>query len=293
MVKAGLLGIALAAATLAQDVQVQKFALERATTDSVMVRTKEVTGAPYSATAVTESTQALADGNRIVNRTEGTVARDSQGRTRNETALPAIGNMTSKAARMVVISDPVTGTNYSLNTADKTYRKLGVVRSDMKQRAENVAVAVQAGTVSHTAVMGEPMHIAISSTSAGMGDMMTAKVTAEHVQKNQMKTESLGLKVFDGVSAEGTRITRTIPAGEIGNEKPIEIVTETWFSRDLGTIVYSKRSDPRTGETTFSLTNINRAEPDASLFVPPADYKESRGAGGERVCLPSRTSSQP
>ena len=65
------------------------------------------------------------------------------------------------------------------------------------------------------------------------------------------------------------RTTHTIPAGEIGNEKPIVIVTEVWTSPDLKTVVYSKRSDPRMGEQIFKLTNITRAEPDASLFTVP------------------------
>ncbi len=72
---------------------------------------------------------------------------------------------------------------------------------------------------------------------------------------------------------EGTRSTRTIAAGQIGNEKPIEIVSESWFSPDLKTVVYSKRSDPRSGDMIYSLTNISRSEPDASLFAVPADYK--------------------
>lgn len=69
------------------------------------------------------------------------------------------------------------------------------------------------------------------------------------------------------------RTTRTIPAGQVGNDKPISIVTEVWTSPDLKTVVYSKRTDPRMGEQTFQLTNIVRAEPDRSLFAVPADFK--------------------
>jgi hypothetical protein len=79
--------------------------------------------------------------------------------------------------------------------------------------------------------------------------------------------------VIEGVNAHGVRTTRTIPSGEVGNEKPIDVVTEVWTSPDLKTIVMSKRSDPRTGEQTFQLTNIVRTEPDASLFTVPADFK--------------------
>jgi hypothetical protein len=75
------------------------------------------------------------------------------------------------------------------------------------------------------------------------------------------------------VSAEGKRETVTIPAGQIGNERAIEIVSETWFSPELHTMVLRKHSDPRVGETVFRLTEIKRAEPDASLFQPPAGAK--------------------
>jgi hypothetical protein len=73
------------------------------------------------------------------------------------------------------------------------------------------------------------------------------------------------------------RATHTIPAGQIGNDRPITIVTEVWTSPDLKTVVYSKRSDPRTGEQTFHLANIVRAEPDSSLFTLPADFKVIEG----------------
>ena len=94
------------------------------------------------------------------------------------------------------------------------------------------------------------------------------------------KTEDLGTQTIARVSAQGTRYTRTIPAGQIGNEKPIVIVSEHWYSTDLQMVVMSKRSDPRFGETTYTLTNIQRTEPAASLFTVPADYTVTQGGMG-------------
>ncbi len=91
--------------------------------------------------------------------------------------------------------------------------------------------------------------------------------------QSQAKTEDLGSQSMEGVLVTGVRMTHTIPAGEIGNDKPISIVTEVWTSPDLKTIVYSKRSDPRMGEQTFQLKNIVRTDPDASLFTVPSDFK--------------------
>ena len=96
--------------------------------------------------------------------------------------------------------------------------------------------------------------------------------------EENVKTESLGAKTVEGVLADGTRTTITIPAGQVGNELPLQTVIESWYSPDLQTVVLSKRSDPRSGETVTRYTNINRAEPAHSLFEVPADYKVADSA---------------
>jgi TonB family protein len=85
--------------------------------------------------------------------------------------------------------------------------------------------------------------------------------------------ESLGKQTVEGVEAEGTRTTVTIPAGAIGNERAIQIVSERWYSQELQTVVMTKHSDPRFGETTYRLTNVSRSEPDHSLFEMPAGFE--------------------
>jgi hypothetical protein len=102
---------------------------------------------------------------------------------------------------------------------------------------------------------------------------MPVEASLPVLPKGEVKTESLGTRKLEGVEAEGTRLTKTIPAGEIGNERTFEIVYERWYSKDLQLIVYSKYSDPRFGEITYQLTNIKRSEPDAELFKVPADFK--------------------
>jgi hypothetical protein len=94
-------------------------------------------------------------------------------------------------------------------------------------------------------------------------------------------TESLGSRDFDGVRADGKRTTHTIPAGAIGNEKPIAIVSERWFSPELNVVVMSRSVDPRSGETVYRLTDIKRGEPPAEWFRVPADYKV-RSPGSSR-----------
>jgi hypothetical protein len=100
------------------------------------------------------------------------------------------------------------------------------------------------------------------------------EAVARLAKTNNPLTERLGQQVMEGLTVDGTRATETIETGEIGNDRPIQIVYETWISPDLQTVVMTKHTDPRTGEETFRLANVHRSEPAAGLFVVPADYKE-------------------
>lgn len=201
---------------------------------------KVVTGAPFSAVATTESTQTLADGNKIVRKTQANLFRDSQGRFRKDVTLPAIGPFSAegKSHSFSVIQDPVAATTYFLNPDSKTAHS-------MPER------------------------------NKGAKDKFKFRRDS-HADAN-VQEESLGTQTINGVSAAGTRYTRTIPAGQIGNDKPISIVNETWYSPDLQMVVMSKRSDPRFGETTYTLTNIQRTEPPANTFTIPSDYTVKQG----------------
>jgi len=215
-----------------------------------------VQGAPYSATITNESVQTLADGNRIVQTSTGTTARDSLGRTRQDAPLPPIGNMSpADAPHIVFLQDPVGQMSYTLNLTDKT--------------------AVKNPGFSGMAVPGLSTTIAFSSAMIAKAQPLPQAVAIQRQigDEGQAQTEELGSKTMEGVMVTGTRTTHTIPAGQIGNDRPLSIVTEVWTSPDLKTVVYSKRSDPRMGDQTFQLTNIVRAEPDPTLFVVPSDFK--------------------
>ncbi len=223
-----------------------------------------VKGAPYSATINNESIQTLADGNRIVQANTGTVSRDSQGRTRQDAALPAIGNLSAASApHLVFIQDPVAGTSYTLNLTDKTAWKNPTPPPGIGGPGASVASGtffIQTGGGVPPLAPPPPPMIALTKHLA----------TDEQPEAN---TESFGSQTMEGVVVNGVRTTRTIPAGQVGNDRLISIVTEVWTSTDLRTIVSSKRNDPRMGEQTFRLTNIVRAEPDPSLFAVPSDFK--------------------
>lgn len=231
-----------------------------------------VVGAPYTATITNETVQTLADGNRIVQSSTGTTARDSEGRTRQDTVLPAIGNLSAAdAPHIVFIQDPVAKVSYTLNLTDKTAQKIPAppaMAGDITG-APNTAVAIKvlsAGAAQVQAPDGMPGPMGAPGENVFFRRVITR-------DDGQVNTEDLGSQTMEGVIVNGTRSTRTIPAGEIGNEKPITVVTEVWTSPDLKTVIYSKRSDPRMGEITFRLTNIVRAEPEPSLFSVPPDFK--------------------
>jgi hypothetical protein len=209
-----------------------------------------IPGAPYSAQAVTQRVQMLADGNRITQTTTNNVARDSKGRVRREESLPGLGNGEAEPPHLVLIEDPVAGVHITLDSNRKTAMKLTM--QNAKERAEAKALVISDG-FGPAISTGGPLAVVTSDDS-------------------RITRSDLGTQTIEGVAAKGTKITHTIPAGEMGNDLPIVITTETWFSPDLKVMVMSKSSDPRMGETTYKLTNLSRSEPDATLFQIPADY---------------------
>jgi hypothetical protein len=258
----------------------------------VPFESKTVKGIPYSADLVSESVQVLSDGNRIVRRTTGRVYRDSEGRVRREEDRASGGPSIS-------VTDVVARTSFSLITerheavqmlmplvtfngtkslfivppagalpplAEADARKLagvpegaggrGVAPPDAERQAE---IARSVGQLAR-----ETVKLAI-----GRGFVMSGP---EESVEDKLQDRLIG-----GVVATGIRRTTTIAAGAIGNEQPIKIVSEEWLSPDLQVLVMTDHTDPRTGRSTYQLSNINRNEPDPSLFQIPADYTIRKG----------------
>lgn len=249
-----------------------------ATFARVPLEAKIVKGAPYFAEVVTESTQVLADGNRIVRRTTGRVYRDSEGRTRHEDDLEPgrVGG--------VSISDPVAQVVYSLDTQSKTAWKTPIGAAGMlagSAQMNKVSPADPAQVELRRKV--EEAIVASRGAGGGVGGGIVAGSAAAEPTMRQRspeweeKAEVLPARNIEGVMAEGRRVTRTIPAGRIGNEQPIVSVTEEWRSPELQVLVMTRTSDPRTGESVYKLQNVTRAEPNSSWFEVPGDYtvKES------------------
>jgi hypothetical protein len=250
---------------------------------------KLVKGAPYSAESETEMTQALADGNKITRTTRGSVARDGEGRTRREQMLGALGPlMAEKAPRAIFINDPVSGVHYVLEPDEKIARKMPVphmFRSEAGSASGSAGAHHVMRFQKRVVVNGEEVE---NVDEERVQDERVQEERAHpahpaHPEGDKPKSESLGEKTIEGVTAEGTRTVVTIPAGRIGNERALEIVSERWYSPQLQAVVMSTHKDPRFGETVFRLTNVSRDEPDAALFTVPGDYTVKEGPGGDVI----------
>jgi hypothetical protein len=219
----------------AQDAQTDKRAAEAIQllfAPSAFVKDK-----PFSAEAVTETVQILADGNRIVRRNVAKEYRDRSGRTRQEQTIEVPGSKSGGTRTMISVHDPVAKVDYILDPETKTSSVVDTSNSPQFNSPANSTVA-----------------------AAG----------------NKVVTQKLGSKAIEGLECTGTRTTATIPAGEIGNERPILTVTETWYSPDIEAVVQSSASDPRFGKTTYTLRNVQRGDQPAALFDTPADYTVRR-----------------
>jgi hypothetical protein len=217
---------------------------------------KTVTGAPFSATATSETTQTLQDGSVIHRTSQVTMYRDSQGRSRQEATFTGFGPLAASGSpkTMITISDPVAGQHIMLDSVRKVART-----SAFHARGAN------------------------SANAGGSAPAFEARMQAREQKEEAaglLKKESLGTQTIDGVIAEGTRITHIIPAGQIGNDKPLQVVSERWYSPDLQIVLKSTRTDPRFGTTTYTVTSIQRTEPAATLFTVPADYTVQAGGRG-------------
>jgi len=235
-----------------------------------------VTNAPYSGDAVTTVTQILGDGTRIEQRTEAKFYRDSAGRIRSEQTilgLPAVNPSTQ--AQTVVTIDPTPDDEfaYTLDPVARTARRVGRASGAYISWVGDASAGLSTARFSLPVVERYAGSQGLVISQAGLG--------------GRPAEESLGTRQIEGLKATGRRTTSIIPAGQIGNDRPIEITDERWESPELKVLVYSRFSDPRTGVVEYRLTNISRAEPPPDLFAVPADYTilepGAAGARGGRV----------
>ncbi len=257
-----------AGSALAQDEVARKQALEVATRVPLE---RPTTGAPYSAETFVDSQQTLADGNHIVRKTTGRVYRDGEGRTRREEDGP-------NGRVSITIVDPVAGFSYALDPDSKTaWRTPSGAMGDIMRKLQ---VVEDKQKIEEAQVMAAKKEAEARQREGGGAGWSAAPVSGEVMVRTRGGDVAVAYvpegpiehKVIEGVNVDGRKTTTTIPAGKVGNEQPLTIVSEEWRSPELNVLVLTRHSDPRTGESSYRLVNIIRAEPDRSLFMVPPDY---------------------
>jgi hypothetical protein len=198
---------------------------------------------PFSAQVSLETEQVLGDGTHLSRKTGGSLYRDSLGRLRQELrlSLPAPMPASAEIGTIVVISDPNTGAHWTLMPAAKMAMKMTMPAAGSRHKMN--------------ANLNTEKNFGIFDGSGEGG-----------------RTEDLGAQNMEGLTATGSRFTHVIPAGQLGNDQPLQVVTERWYSSEMHMPVFLKRSDPMTGSKTLKVTDVRRVEPDAALFNIPADY---------------------
>jgi hypothetical protein len=182
------------------------------------------------------------------------VWRDSDGRTRSEYELTSIGGPTPVEinSRLTVIDDPSARERYMLQPDG---------------RVVTLPIAPCRPASEPDITVGPP------------------RPTGRPLKVSQ--PVKLGERKVDGETLTGRRVEATIPAGAMGNEQPVKMSAEQWYGKDLQVVVEATYRDPRTGETRYKLREIQRDEPDASLFRPEGNANPM-GAPAPRKPVPRK-----
>jgi hypothetical protein len=211
-------------------------ALAQGTVTFSVGNSKPIVNEPYSVVEQTEHAQTLADGTRMLTKTQKRLYRDSSGRTRTE-SFPNHSGIPSRELTVIEIHDPVAGKAYRLFAQTRVAQLMAPPQKFLAN--PNVA--------QRPVPPSEGMHPVSMS-------------------------EQLESQMIEGISTDHVRTTTTFPEGMLGNDRPIQLIHERWISIELGLTLQEKTSDPRFGETVMRVTSLDRSEPDPSLFQVPPDY---------------------
>ncbi len=258
----------------------QKQQINKVVEETIFNTESVVKNEPFSAEAVSENVQTLSDGNKIKTTFTLKMYRDKEGRFRREGSINPGILLTPifKSQPVFHIIDPVEGVQYYLDITTKTARETRMKPNYSpgdKKPIEIPKNPPKPGNVEEKIARSQEQKKIIEERVAKVNESLFEEPKTREVviESDYVKSESLGTKTIEGVEVVGNRTIHGINAGSIGNEKPIEIVYERWYSKELQLIIFSKYYDPRYGEQTYRLTNIIRTNPDKTLFELPVDYR--------------------
>lgn len=210
-------------------------------------------GAPFSGVLIEQYEQTLQDGTRIAREDHEVVMRDGMGRIYRSRPVRKVGNAEGEPLQAVTIIDPVAGVQYYCSA----FRK---VCTRMRYQPPPASVRP---------------HVTTPQKS------------------RDITVEDLGTSNISGVDVEGKQITRVVPEGMLGNDRPLTTTEELWHSNELDVDIQLKRTDPRTGTHTTTMTEVNLGEPDASYFQIPEGYRVEERPNSVGVLGPAPAVSEP
>jgi len=197
--------------------------------------------APFSLVLQTEWVQTLSDGGTITMINERHIARDRAGRIFQERKFLTPKTQAQRSRiTYIQISDPNAHVYYNCGMLDE--RRLC---------SENAYSAT-------TSMLVNPLGPPPGPLPNGSG----------HATR-----ESLGESVMEGVATTGLRESVTYNPGVFGNDNPMTVQREYWYAPKLGINLLSRRTDPRFGTQTFTVTNLSLDDPDPQLFKLPKGFK--------------------
>lgn len=197
--------------------------------------------APFTAVVHTEWAKPIPGGGSFTLVNQRRVARDSRGRIYEERWLlvPKNGQVKSQM-NVVQIADPKTHKLYNCFTLQQPHR-------------------------CYLQTFTEPATAVYKPAIATTGPLPNNTGFTTH--------EDLGIRTIEGIDTQGTRDTTTLNVGVFGNDRPIISTREFWHASQLGINLLSQLDDPRTGNQTFTLTDISFSEPDIQLFELPDGFE--------------------
>ncbi|HEY4879680.1 MAG TPA: hypothetical protein VIH97_11185 [Candidatus Acidoferrales bacterium] len=197
-----------------------------------------VPNVPMTAVVEVQSTQMLDDGTSVSKKTFNNIARDSQGRIYNE--------------RRALEPDSFDGTPpiISMHIYDPSTKLNTFMEVDTRLARQSVRLETTPALV-----------------------LAQSRPSVAPVNRPGYQEQDLGTESMENVVVHGLRKTRTIPANASGTGKPVVVTDEYWYSEELHLNMLVKHDDPRTGQQTVAVTQVNRSEPSPSMFEIPADYK--------------------
>lgn len=264
-------------------------------------------GAPYSAVGTTEIVTTQADGKRVTRTNTMRYFRDGLGRTRTEYSLAAIGPfVVDEAQRIVTITDPIAGKSYVLHPAQKHADVSNLAAKGAQQASASSGAIFLGGSFTMNGRSTGPSMPGVSTNGARTSTFppppspsvensgTTSRLqSSSRIRRDRERAPepapvpvcgtaaarnaeptSIGERRIEGLKVTGSRLEFTLERGAVGNDQPIKVRTDQWFSPELGVVVSSSSNDPMIGDSTYRLEQIVRGEPEAALFEVPGDYSK-------------------